>query len=190
MKNRGTGAGGANTNAYGLRFEDSILGHLKNGQEYEFGDTKLRFFTKTGFLNEMLDLKNPEFKHSKQPDGVYMTKDKKTLFILELKHQTESGSVDEKLMTGPGLIHHYKTLYPEVQDVHLCYIVNGWFFRQKKFDITVSFLKKYDIPIFYAENTMTFKLKIKNGKKWSDCMVPVEYFIDHSIIHEWITSKL
>jgi len=191
MRNRGTGAGGANTNKSGLQFEDSILGHLKNGQEYDFGTTTLRFFKKGEFLREMQDLKNVEFQHNKQPDGIYVSKDKKTIFILELKNQNESGSVDEKLMIGPGLLYHYKVMYPSIENIHLCYIVNGNFFRQKKYEVTVNFLKQHNIPVFYAD-TISYKLKMNDlgSSRWSDCMIPFGYRMDHTIIHDWIMSKL
>jgi hypothetical protein len=125
--NRGTGAGGANTNLNGKTFEnktDNLPRLLANGfvkkpipgykGKYAFylekvvGDNKsVLYFTQNGLKNYFEHFFQKElFRH---PDEAYLFRDgdKYVLKILEKKNQNVDGSVDTKL----GTAHHFKREY-------------------------------------------------------------------------------
>jgi hypothetical protein len=117
--NRGTGAGGANTNHNGLTFESktSIETKLKDYKyvlknikikkrksiyyEYKDEDINIIYFKKNGFKLYF----EKEFKiiTYRQPDEAYLIKisdNNYILKVLEKKNQNVEGSVEEKLKTG------------------------------------------------------------------------------------------
>jgi hypothetical protein len=124
--NRGTGAGGANTNLNGLPFEKktSNIPHLveqgfrhvqtdntKNGfyltKKFE-DDSELVFVTQGGLKKYV---KNVFGKHIHRcPDEAYIWKRNGmyTLYILEKKCQNVPGSVDTKLLAAYGFIKYYE----------------------------------------------------------------------------------
>ena len=87
------GSGGANTNASGKPFEECFRPtgtRVIGGKVFEYIDQDT-------FVEHMKELKDPQWEHKKKPDGAFVSEDKKTVFIIECKHQIVSGSVDEKL---------------------------------------------------------------------------------------------
>lgn len=132
--NRGTGAGGANTNKNGLKFEEktSIENFLLNAKfnkicmnesdkksnkqcyYYEFNDIdnkrKIIYFTKKGF--KIYFRENFDMCTYKEPDEAYLIiKDNKYhLKILEKKNQNVEGSVEEKLKTGNFVKQEYELM--------------------------------------------------------------------------------
>jgi len=123
IKNRGTGAGGANTTKNGNSFEtktniedylikkDFIKNKMsknKNGyylekkiKEEDKDDITLIYMTQNGFREyiKKLDIPNEIYR---KPDETYLiiSEDKYYLKILEKKNQNVDGSVEEKLKTG------------------------------------------------------------------------------------------
>ncbi len=116
--NKGTGAGGANTNYNGLSFEEktSIESKLeeckyikknikiKNRKGYYYENDNIIYFTK-GCKNTFKLYFEKEFKiiTYRQPDEAYLIKlddNNYILKILEKKNQNVDGSVEDKLKTG------------------------------------------------------------------------------------------
>lgn len=131
--NKGTGAGGANTNKNGLKFEEKTCieqfllnekfskicmnksnKQSKNCYYYEFNDIdnkrKIIYFTKKGF--KMYFRENFDTCTYKEPDEAYLIiKDNKYhLKILEKKNQNVEGSVEEKLKTGNFVKQEYELM--------------------------------------------------------------------------------
>lgn len=122
--NRGTGAGGANTNMNGKSFEDKTSNEeflLQNGfVKYEIAKKKMYYLEKKENNKTILFFKQGglkayfKWKYDKEicrhPDEAYLiiTPTSKILKIIEKKNQTGAGSVDTKLMCGPGFIYEYK----------------------------------------------------------------------------------
>lgn len=116
--NKGTGAGGANTNHNGLTFESKtsiepklneykyVLKNIKikkrKGIYYEYKDDNITiiYFKKNGF--KLFFEKEFNIKTYRQPDEAYLIKkdDNFILKILEKKNQNVEGSIEEKLKTG------------------------------------------------------------------------------------------
>lgn len=111
IKNRGTGAGGAQTNKNGLNFEKLIgledeIQILKRNKDHDviiFKQDSLREFLyteKAKFHKCMTDYRKSEVKNGhgcKFPDGAVVDLDHRKIFILEKKFQQCSGSVCEKV---------------------------------------------------------------------------------------------
>ena len=133
--NKGTGAGGANTNANGLPFEHKT--DLSNGKDYLFLDErKLKVISKTKFLR---NLENPDetihkIHGMKQPDQAYLDEKSKIVFINEVKFQQCSGSVCEKLQTSETKIFMLSKRYPEYT-FHYAYCFNDYLFDKCKGEI-------------------------------------------------------
>ena len=182
------GTGGANTNASGKPFEDCF----RPTGRHIIGDRTFTYIDQDKFIEFMKDLKDPYWEHKKKPDGAFVSDDKKTLFIIEAKHQIVSGSVDEKIRAGPCLLEEYKQLYPSVENVHMMFIVNEWWFgRQKKYEVAIEFNKKYGIPVFFAKHKIESAWRVhiqKSSNKWT--IYPAFYDVDEDAIFEWMTKQV
>ena len=134
LVNKGTGAGGANTNLYGKKFEDKTNNELRL---LEQGYTKQYYTTKKSpkkqptpseyYLSKTFEDKTVVFvlqgglkrymknKYDigvgRQPDEAYVIEyntGRKVLKILEKKEQHVDGSVDTKLLSGIGMKQTYE----------------------------------------------------------------------------------
>ena len=118
--NRGTGAGGANTNNSGLPFEKYT--HLSSDYEVlisideryiiQFENSNDTYITTTKINKEFLNVfhPNPNFEKPhgcKKPDEMYYRTKDSTMFIIEKKNQNVPGSVCEKIQTGIFKKSHY-----------------------------------------------------------------------------------
>ncbi len=182
------GDGGSNTNASGLPFEKCVLRNHIPGKTYNIGGKDYVYIRQGNFTNHMSDLKDAYWEHDKKPDGAYVSSDRKTVILFECKHQIIPGSVDEKLRTGPCLLEEYRHLYPGV-NFHLAFIVNDWWFRQKKYEIPIKFNEKYGIKVFFAKHgDVSWKMHInRKTQKWT--LFPAYYTLDESEVNHWMTER-
>ena len=110
IKNKGTGAGGSNTNKNGLLYENQkdinteydIIDENKNYTIIKFKNYDKKFITgtKKQFMKYLDDLENKNIKKlhgTKEPDNWFINDN--NIFILELKFQQCNGSTCEKLQT-------------------------------------------------------------------------------------------
>ena len=126
--NRGTGAGGANTNKNGKTFEQKTENESRllssgfsrkpipgAGGKYAYYLEKVEsptksvvYLTQGGLKAYFKSVFNKEMFRS--PDEAYLFRDgaQYTLKILEKKNQNVEGSVDTKLLAGPGFIEEYE----------------------------------------------------------------------------------
>ena len=101
-KNRGTGAGGNQTNINGKNFENNTDNKVNN-------NPLVMFYTQRG-LNKFLKLKY-KLLHFRNPDEAYIISnigEKPILIILEKKNQNSNGSVEDKLWAGPSFKREYE----------------------------------------------------------------------------------
>lgn len=177
------GTGGANTNTSGKPFEECF-----RPGSCVIGGKHFTYVHQDEFVEFMKDLKDPKWEHRKKPDGALVSEDKKTLFIIECKHQIVFGSVDEKIRSGPCLLEEYKQLYPSVENVHLMFIVNHWWFKQKKYQIPIAFNEKFGIPVFFAKQVgNSWKVHIQKNK-WT--FYPAFYGVDEDAIFKWMKQRV
>ena len=174
-QNRGTGAGGSNTNKNGKKFEDdiSISSYLLENEftkkmltkknyylECQHNDLSIKHMLQNSFRYYM---KN---KHNKKvirvPDEIFILErgdEKPILMIVEIKNQNVEGSVETKLWACDGLKYEYEYLYEDIFDVKYCVVVSNFLknkfedISSKKYQILKKYYEKRKINLFYGEDT-------------------------------------
>jgi hypothetical protein len=167
----GTGAGGKLTNENGLSYENitNILNYFsvyetitdKNINYYIIDiDKKKYIYLQKKNLEKFLFKDYNKLEKSLYPDEAFIDIENNKLFILEKKFQQTSGSVDEKIQTGLFKKEFYKELYPNYE-IYYAYVLSDWF-KNPKYLPEFRFLSKYNICIFYGNDSNYFI----NIKKW------------------------
>ena len=156
--NRGTGAGGARTNKNGLSYEVKIKEDLKtlytkedNHIIFNDDDDKLKYkvINKGKFDKKYLKKREKKGGHGcKRPDICFLRDN--ILFIIEVKNQNCSGSVCEKIQTGPYKVRFYKKYLKENYKSVYIYVLSEWF-RDNCAD-EIEYLKEANIPVFIADS--------------------------------------
>lgn len=145
VQNRGTGAGGKNTNKSGISYEqltnlideltiiDTIKSNNKTFNKIKFNNSntiftqlnkaKLFHYMK---INDNLDTDIKQAHGCKQPDECYVDENKKNIFIIEKKFQQCSGSVCEKIQTYDFKLWQYSRQFPEYNIIYI-YCLSTWF---------------------------------------------------------------
>jgi hypothetical protein len=176
--NRGTGAGGANTNKHGLAFEDTISSvsslQARGFQPIKYGKLEHMFYLKKEYndTNKVVYYaKKKSFKHLiqrlfsivmfKEPDEAYLihnhSDDTYELCIIEIKNQNRDGSVEEKLMTANTVRRMYEKALQQRVKVRYAYSVSN-FLKHKLTSNTLKYLILQEIymedgiKLFYAED--------------------------------------
>jgi hypothetical protein len=172
VNNRGTGAGGANTNYYGKKFEEKTnneqrlleMGYIKASftqkpkKAYDYYllktfETKtIVFVLQNGLKMYMKNKYNIDLFRC--PDEAYIieyTNGRKVIKILEKKEQNVEGSVETKLWSGPSLKREYELALGNEFTVFYGFCVSN-FLKQK----LISNEKKYTIlNTIFNENNIT-----------------------------------
>lgn len=175
LPNKGTGAGGANTNFTGKKFEDktnneSVLlldGYVKKDYYLykTFDDKTITYVSQRGLKKYMMKKYNIDI--FRNPDEAYIIEyknGKKVLKILEKKNQNGEGSVETKLWAGPSLKREYEYILGNNFEVQYSYSVND-FLKQcllsnkAKYEILINvILKEKDICVFFGDDADYFVL--------------------------------
>ena len=184
--NRGTGAGGANTNANGKAFEDKTSNEprllaegfvkiqipgCKGKTQYYLSKDNVVFVSQDGFKNYMKNTFGVEV--CRKPDEIYVRKNDDetyTVKVLEKKNQNGEGSVDSKLGLGPYFVSEYSHCLGDKFRVEYAFCLS-------------EFLKKE-----YLSNTQKYKhLRRYNEKNGIMVFFGDEdhYFTD---LDEWLRS--
>ena len=172
ITNKGTGAGGANTNYYGKKFEEKTnnqqrlleIGYIKESftqkpkKAYDyylsktFDDKTIVFVLQNGLKMYMKTKYNIDMFRC--PDEAYIieyTSGRKVIKILEKKEQNVEGSVETKLWSGPSLKREYELALGNDFTVFYGFCVSE-FLKQK----LISNEKKYTIlNTIFNENNIT-----------------------------------
>jgi len=161
IENKGTGAGGDNTNKNGLSYE--VITDLKTDFTIIKEDKDFTIIKFNGFNTKFTRLiKKQLFKHKgnkeskikkahgcKEPDECYIDENKKNIFILEKKFQQCGGSVCEKLQTTDFKLNHYKKHFPEYNIVYI-FCLSKWF--EENCQAELEYLEEKKIPVFWGNN--------------------------------------
>jgi hypothetical protein len=165
--NRGTGAGGAATNASGKPFEEltSIepklleLGfqHAKAGKKSYLTKDNVAFLTQ-GTLKAYV---KQEFDKNvnRNPDEAYLIKrpDCHVLRILEKKNQNGAGSVSDKLLNGPSFVEYYEWALGEGFKVEYAYCLSPFLEELYKKDTFLQHVyTKHNIQVFFSSDPEYF----------------------------------
>jgi hypothetical protein len=184
--NKGTGAGGANTNINGLAFEKitsienkltekdfkkNIMSNGKYGYYFENDNNnkKIIYLTQDGF--KLYIKKEFNIDSYKKPDEAFIIRDNNELNInikiLEKKNQNVEGSVEDKLKTGQFTKKEYEKILKNINNykinVDYAFCVSK-FLQDKleskhiKYNNMLEIMKEDNIKIFYGENENYFDL--------------------------------
>ena len=156
--NRGTKAGGKNTNINGLNFEKetSCKNILEEKCYKDYSKNLFKLFINKKKIYSVID-------GCKSPDECYINEDKKHIIIIEKKFQNKSGSVCEKIQTAP-----FKKLYFEkilsLYEITYAYILSKWFETNCK-EVIEMLQKDYKIPILIVNDKFIDKKFIEQLAK-------------------------
>ena len=172
--NKGTGAGGANTNKTGKSFEENT-NNLKRMLDHGFEKQKA-WITKT-FEDKTIVIVNQRglahcAKHKYGINDVYRCPDeayiieystgKKVIKILEKKMQNVEGSVETKLFAGPSLKREYELMFGPEFEIQYGFCVSEFLQKKitsgtKKYNNLQKILEENNIPILFGNNTNYFE---------------------------------
>jgi hypothetical protein len=181
--NKGTGAGGANTNYYGKKFEEKTNnqtrllndGYIKNSftknpkKAYDFyllktfEDKTIIFVLQYGLKRYMKNKYNIELFRC--PDEAYIIEyktGKKVIKILEKKEQNVDGSVETKLWSGPSLKREYELVLGDDFDVHYGFCVSEFLKKkltsnEKKYTILNTIFNETNIAVLFGDDENYFE---------------------------------
>lgn len=178
--NKGTGAGGANTNYYGKRFEEKTngqqrlleMGYTKNSlkkKKYDyylsktFEDKTIVFVSQNGLKKYMKNKYNIDLFRC--PDEAYIieyTSGRKAIKILEKKEQNVDGSVETKLWSGPSLKREYELVLGREFEVSYGFCVseflkNKLISNNKKYTILNTIFNENNIVILFGDDENYFE---------------------------------
>jgi hypothetical protein len=181
--NKGTGAGGANTNLFGKLFEDKTnnqerlleMGYTKNSftkkpkKVYDyylsktFEDKTVVFVLQTGLKMYMKKKYNIELFRC--PDEAYIVEynsGRKVIKILEKKEQKVEGSVETKLWAGASLKREYELVLGADFEVFYGFCVSEFLKKklvsnEKKYTVLNAILKESDIAVLYGDDEDYFE---------------------------------
>ena len=167
--NKGTGAGGNNTNANGLPYEK--LTDLKSEYEIiknDIYDKTIKFnnsnkiFMSSSQANvfkcmeKNIDTSIISAHGCKRPDECFISEEENKIFIIEKKFQQCSGSVCEKIQTSDFKKWQYNRVFPDYEIFYI-YCLSDWFKTNTPAEI--EYLKHKNVPVFWGSDT-NYKTKI------------------------------
>lgn len=174
LVNRGTGAGGANTNKSGLTFEkitdmssrllqqgytSRTLGKGKNSYylHKEF-DNKTIHYTTQGGLKQYLKYRF-NLTIYRQPDEAYLIELPDSTFqlkILEKKNQNNAGSIDQKLGLGGYMKREYQKCCNDRFDIFYAFALSDYFKtkfeKDPRWAVTKQIMQDDDITIMFGHD--------------------------------------
>ena len=181
--NNGTGAGGANTNYHGKKFEEKTnnqqrlleMGYTKNSftkknkEAYDyylsktFEDKTIVFILQNGLKRYMKNKYNIDLFRC--PDEAYIieyTSGRKVLKILEKKEQNKEGSVETKLWSGPSLKREYELILGAEFEVFYGFCVseflkNKLISNEKKYTILNTIFIETNIAVLFGDDENYFE---------------------------------
>jgi hypothetical protein len=181
--NKGTGAGGANTNYYGRQFEEKTnnqqrlldLGYIKNSftkkpkKVYDyylsktFEDKTIVFVLQSGLKIYMQHKYNIDLFRC--PDEAYIIEynsGRKVIKIIEKKEQNVSGSVETKLWASPSLKREYELVLGDDFEVHYCLCVSSYLQKllvstNKKYTTLNTIFNENNIAVLFGEDENYFE---------------------------------
>ena len=181
--NKGTGAGGANTNYYGKKFEEKTNneirllndGYIKNcftkktNNTYNyylsktFEDKTIIFVLQNGLKMYMKNKYNIELFRC--PDEAYIIEyntGKKVIKILEKKEQNVNGSVETKLWASSSLKREYELVLGDEFEVYYCLCVSEFLKKkltsnEKKYITLNTIFNENNIDVLFGDDENYFE---------------------------------
>jgi len=180
-ENKGTGAGGANTNKNGKKFEEKTsnrerlleMGFIENvtqkyNQRFVYFNKRMEeysiVFLEQGDLQKYIK-HNYNLDLFRNPDEAYIIEyndGRKVIKILEKKAQNVEGSVETKLWSGPSLKREYEIVLEEFE-VEYCFCVSEFLQKKilsndKKYVILNTILQESNIQVLFGDDENYFDI--------------------------------
>lgn len=136
-------------------------GYSVDGDVISFeGKEIARLYKKNKLYARFLAPMNVDYKQliSKRllPDDAVLVLINKTLYIVEIKFQVVSGSVDEKLQTCDFKLRQYKKLICQLDlNVKYVYILNDWFKKPEYKDV-LEYVHSVGCDYFFNELPLSY----------------------------------
>ncbi len=177
IKNKGTGAGGKNTNKNGLSYEENtdltdritILENNKFFSKIIFNSNK-KSFIKTQqanlfkYMNKQINKDIIKAHGCKNPDECYIDEELKNIFIIEKKFQQCGGSVCEKIQTPDFKLWQYSRTFPNYNIIYI-YCLSDWFKENCKAELEYLDFKNiryfWGNSEFYKDEMINFIINYK-----------------------------
>jgi hypothetical protein len=181
--NKGTCAGGANTNYFGKKFEEKTNNQIrlindgytkhsftkkpKKAYDYylskSFEDKTIVFVLQNGLKMYMKNKYNIELFRC--PDEAYIIEydnGKKVIKILEKKEQNVEGSVETKLWSGSSLKREYELVLGDNFEVHYGFCVSEFLKKklisnEKKYKILNTIFNENNIAVLFGDDENYFE---------------------------------
>lgn len=167
-KNKGVGAGGANTNFYGKTFEQKCelesylidMGFSKHVMNktmkygYYLTDGRIKYMKQSGLREYMRSNHNIERLHM-FPDECLIkpNESKPTLIVLEMKHQRVEGSCFDKIKCAPFYKYQYTELFGHLFDIEYHLVVNDFIKTKIQSNPLLSnYLNFHGVRVFHGES--------------------------------------
>lgn len=177
LVNRGTGAGGANTNANGKTFEKKTENEsrlLASGfvrktipgckgkndfylEKMESPTKGIIYLTQGGLKSYFAHFFNKEMFRC--PDEAYLFRDgdSYTLKVLEKKNQNVAGSVDTKLLAGPGFLEEYQLCLGAAFRIRYAFCISDFLKKDYtsdslKYQILRKINEKHGITVLFGDD--------------------------------------
>ena len=157
MNNRGTGAGGANTNLSGKGLEDYTHSQIRELSLSEIrhmeNHTDFHNFCKSKGMEYSRPDRFTLWSKGQQPDGALVFENDNHIEILECKNQVSEGSVDEKLGFSHFLLNvKYRQLAEAMgYTVGMTYILSHKY-KDPKYDDIIKYMKDSNVKVVYSDN--------------------------------------
>jgi hypothetical protein len=175
--NKGTGAGGANTNVTGKSFEEATNNEsrllakgferkqipgskAKNAfylEKVDSSSKRVVYLTQSGLKAFFAHFHKKEL--GRCPDEAYLFQDgdSYTLNILEKKNQNVAGSVDTKLLAGPGFIYEYQYCLGPAFKVQYAFCISKFLKKDyiseaMKYKALREFNKEHGIAVLFGDD--------------------------------------
>ena len=179
--NKGTGAGGANTNLYVKKFEEQTNNEsrlLENGfnkyainkSKYgyylakDFKEKKIIFISQNGLKLYMKNFYDIELFRCPDECYIHLFKDgrKNLVKILEKKEQNVEGSVIDKLWDGPSFKREYEIVLGSNFRVEYAYCISDFLKKkftsdEKKFQILNQIYSESGIEVLFGSDDDYFE---------------------------------
>jgi hypothetical protein len=180
-ENKGTGAGGANTNKNGKKFEEKTsnrerlleMGFIENvtqkyNQRFVYFNKRMEeysiVFLEQGDLQKYIK-HNYNLDLFRNPDEAYIIEyndGRKVIKILEKKTQNVEGSAETKLWSGPSLKREYEIVLEEFE-VEYCFCVSEFLQKKilsndKKYVILNTILQESNIQVLFGDDENYFDI--------------------------------
>lgn len=168
--------GGAKTNANGLSFEEKMDINVflkRNGYSIDEKNDVYLNKEKIGVVAKKHDFYSKIMGCTEKyvrkhyisrillPDASFLNYSNETLYIIEIKYQKDSGSVDEKLQTCDFKKEQYTKLSKHIEGaskVKMIYVVNE-FFNDKKYKDVFDYMDKKECVHAFAYSKKMLGLK-------------------------------